>query len=299
MRSRKRSLCGLAACGVGVLLSLLHTGAARAQGEVVKKTLELRLGDGVARVGVYERRGSPVTFFSPHHNERVALEAAKESVARHGGRLVAVESFDEQGRPARRLGFTSRGKTYSIDPNRIFTAQGRRCAGVPAEAEAPVADFAGRLLEILFDGGGRRLREGERVVVAVHNNGDVDDKNPAERAGDLTSVAYARAGHGPFHEQAAGVYLSNLEQDTDNFVLLSTPALLGHFVERGYSVVVQKPPAMLRGGGCGLDDGSLSVYASLHDIPYVNLEADARTGGPRQRQMIEAVRQLLPNLASN
>jgi hypothetical protein len=101
---------------------------------------------------------------------------------------------------------------------------------------------------------------------------------------------------GAFHEQAAGVFLSNLEGDEDNFVLLSTPEFLPFFAERGFNAVVQKPAAMLRGAGCDIDDGSLSVYSSLQNIPYINLEADAQTGGPRQRQMLEAVHQLLPTL---
>jgi len=49
----------------------------------------------------------------------------------------------------------------------------------------------------------------------------------------------------------------------------------------------------LRDGKCSVDDGSLSVYAALSGVPYVNLEADAVGGAARQRQMLQAVYELL------
>lgn len=115
----------------------------------------------------------------------------------------------------------------------------------------------------------------------------------------MTAAAFVkelRAGtnfRGAFEAQAAGVFLSNQEEDEDNFVLVSTPRLVGFFAGRGLNVVLQKPAAQLRDGGCALDDGSLSVYSALSDIPYVCLEADASGGGARQAQMFEAVYQLL------
>jgi hypothetical protein len=255
----------------------------------------LHLGETAVKVNVYEKEGARVTFFAPHHNERAAAEAAREAVARHGGRLVEVVSYDEGGRPARRLSFTLGGKSYDVDPNRIYTEQGRRC-GLPPEVVPAVGGFAEALLEVVFAPGGKRLREGEGFVVAVHTNADSDEKSGRAKAEDLTAPAFVKAGavsSGAFQAQAAGVYLSNVEADADNFVLLSAPWLIGPFAERGFNVVVQKPAAELRGGDCAADDGSLSVYAALQGIAYVCLEADAASGGPRQRQMLEAVYELI------
>jgi hypothetical protein len=281
-----------------VFCCLLCAAAAAAQDTPQLTRRTVMLGETAVTVNVYENEGARVTFFAPHHNERGAAWAAREAVARRGGRLVEVVSLDEAGRPARNLRFRSRGRSYAVDPNRIFTVNGRRCAVAP-EAVAAVEGFADALLEIIFATGGGRLRDGESLIVAVHNNADSGEKAGRERAADLTASAFLRAArpdsfsHGPFHEQAAGVFLSNREEDEDNFVLVSTPRLVAHFAERGFHVVVQKPAAELRDKGCGIDDGSLSVYSSLQGIPYVNLEADARTGGLRQREMLEAVYELL------
>ncbi len=275
---------------------LLAAADARAQAQTTVKTLGL--GETGVRVNVYERAGASVTFFSPHHNERGGRELAKESVAARGGRFVEIEALDEAGAPARRLRFRVGGKPYSVDPNRIYTAQGRRCLNLPADAEAAVKAFAEELKALLFAPGGR-LRAGERVFVAVHNNADVEERPAERRDEDLTAVGFvgplrSRATfRGEFAESAAGVYLSNAEEDEDNFVLVTTPGLLAHFAGRGFNVVLQKPAAQMRDGKCSTDDGSLSVYAAFSNVPYVNLEADAVGGAARQRQMLQAVYDLL------
>ena len=263
--------------------------------EPTKTVKTFKLGETEVKVNVYERAGASLTLFAPHHNEQGALKAAREAVAARGGRFVEVEAFDEAGAPARRLRFRVAGKNFSVDPNRIYTANGRKCLNLPPDAEAAVKAFADGLLGLLFAPGGARLREGETLFVAVHNNGDVEKSPAAERDGDLTAVAFVHplrsrtTFRGAFEESAAGVYLSNTEEDEDNFIIVTEPRLLGPFAARGFNVIVQKPAAQLRAPGCAVDDGSLSVHAAFNNIPYANLEVDINGGAARQRQMLEAV----------
>lgn len=273
---------------------LCLTSAARAQ-EPTKTVKTFKLGATSVNVNVYERAGANVTLFAPHHNEQGALKAAREAVAARGGRFVELEAFDEAGAPARRLRFRVGAKSYSVDPNRIYTPNGRKCLNLPADAEAAVKAFADELLGLLFAPGGGALRAGETLFVAVHNNGDIEKGPAAERDSDLSAVAFVKplrsraTFRGAFEESAAGVYLSNAEDDEDNFIIVTEPRLLGHFAARGFNVIVQKPAAQLRVPGCSVDDGSLSVHAAYSGIPYVNLEADITSGAARQRQMLEAV----------
>jgi hypothetical protein len=272
---------------------------AHAQEAPAKTVYTIKHGETDVKVNVYERAGAAVTLFAPHHNEQGALKAAREAVAARGGRFVEVESFDEAGAPARRLRFRVGGKSYSVDPNRIYTANGRKCLNLPTDAEAAVKAFADNLLGLLFAPGGARLREGETLFVAVHNNGDVEKSPAAERDSDLSAVAFVKplrsrtTFRGAFEESAAGVYLSNVEDDEDNFIIVTVPDLLGSFAARGFTVIVQRPAAQLRVPGCSMDDGSLSVHASFNNIPYINLEVDINGGAARQRQMLEAVYDLL------
>ena len=137
-------------------------------------------------------------------------------------------------------------------------------------------------------------------IVAVHNNTDVDGKSASVKANDLTAAAFLKATgknnllHGAFEAQADGVYLSKSEADADNFIFLSTPRYVGHFAELGFNVVVQKASAKFPTAECSIDDGSLSIYAAQNQIQYICLKADGAGGAFRQKQMLEAVRALLP-----
>lgn len=253
-------------------------------------TYDVSLGTSTVRVSVYEKPGSALTFFAPHNNEQIAIRLAKASVEQRGGRLVVVEATDTNGRPSRRINFVSDGQSLSVDPNRIFTANGRRCGGLQGNAAKDVERFAAGLIGLLFPNS-----SAAGPLVAVHNNGDLGSS--ASRSGDLNAVSFAAeaARGGDFHDQAAGVFLSNLEPDADNFVIVSKPTLVGYFAERGFNVVVQKPMAGLEDKRCSVDDGSMSVYAGQVSTLYICLEADAVSGESRQREMFDAVYNLVIN----
>lgn len=290
-----------AAC-LAALLAFAPTVAA--QTALSKRTQILYLGETAVKINVYERPGGGVTFVAPHYNEQIARRTAVEAVEKRGGRLIEIESTDGRGNPARNLSFRLDGKIYTIDPNRIFTSNGRGCGGFSSENERAVKKFAEAFLKIVLSpDGGNRLREGEKFIVAVHNNSDVDGKAAGQKAADLTAEAFAKnigpnpAAHASFAEQAAGVYLSNTEADADNFVFLSAPPLIGYFAAQDFNVVAQKTAGELRSKNCRVDDGSLSVFAGQAGIPYICLEADAKTGERRQRQMIASVYELLRRMA--
>lgn len=282
-----------------VLIGFLSLVSVKAQDSIIINTQTISLGATAVKVNVYEKKGANVTFFAPHHNEQTGLRIAKELVAKKGGRLIEIESFDESGNPARQIKFLSGGKSYSIDPNRIFTENGRQCGGISPEINLVVKTLADSLLKIILVPGANKLRDGENFLVAVHNNSDVDERGEAAKGRDLTAYAFVKHTdasqfpHGAFQEQADGVYLSNAEEDEDNFIFLSTPSLISFFAEKGFNVVVQKSAAKLLSKKCSVDDGSLSVFSGQQNIPYINIEADVKNGGFRQRQMLESVYELL------
>ncbi len=278
------------------IITLLTVAAIEAA--TVKSTRKLQLGESEVSVNIYENLGANITFFAPHHNEQIGLNLAKDFVNKKGGRLVEIESADEKGNPMRYLKFNYGGKIYTIDPNRIYTDNGRNC-NVAAEVREPVKIFADELLKIFLAPDGKTLRQGEQSIVAVHNNTDVSAKTLNAQTNDLTAVSFIKGQstdnlvHGAFEAQADGVFLSNTETDEDNFVFLSTPAHIGYFAEKGFNVVVQKSAARLQSKLCTVDDGSLSVYSSQNSLPYICLEADGVSGYFRQRQMLEAIYALL------
>jgi hypothetical protein len=271
--------------------------AVAAHGAALKTTRNLSLGDTEIKVNVFEAAGPGVTFVVPHHNEQTGGKIVKEYIDKYGGRMVEIESFDKSGKPARYVSFTVGGKSYSIDPNRIFTANGLGCNTSIVDVQAKVELFATAVLNsILVDG--KKLFENDKFIVAVHNNTDIDTKAFTSKATDLTAFSFLNVSpsldqpHGFYHDQAEGVFVSNSEDDPDNFVLLSSKKYLSFFADKGFNVVIQKAAAKLKDTNCSVDDGSLSVFSAQNDIPYICLEADSNNGGYRQRQMMEAVYQL-------
>ncbi|MGQ0542070.1 MAG: hypothetical protein ACT4O9_09525 [Blastocatellia bacterium] len=278
-----------------VILTICLAASAAIAG-VTKRVNSLRLGDTEVLVNVYENPNAEITFVAPHHNERTAIIAVKEFVAMNGGRLIEIESLDAGGIPHRFIRFSKDGNRFSIDPNRIFTENGRHCS-VPDAVRETVSEFAENLLRIVFKGEGRTLPLGEAFIVAVHNNTDVDSKPASVQHKDLTAHAFIRSSgpnsHGIFYPQASGVFLSNEDRDQDNFIFLSTSKYLGYFSDFGFNVVVQKKAEQLVSKACSVDDGSMSVFAAQNSIEYICLEADAATGAARQRKMLGAVFALL------
>lgn len=267
---------------------------------VAKQTRTLSLGETAIKINIYTSGKTPLTFFAPHNNEQTGLRITRELIAARGGRLIEIESRDAQGNFARRVSFAFKGKNYTVDPNRIFTENGINCEEKSAAVKEQIRNFADGLLKIILPPNGNSLAAGEEFLVAVHNNSDADDatRSAESRANDLTAQSFIKNGrnlfsHGNFHQQAAGVYLANQETDNDNFFFLSSPEFLSFFAAKGFNAVVQKPATELNSTHCDVDDGSLSVFAGQKNISYINIEADNINGAARQRQMIEAVYELL------
>ncbi|MEZ5427669.1 MAG: hypothetical protein R2747_15480 [Pyrinomonadaceae bacterium] len=291
-QKRKKRFSLTAHCLLAVLILALGGRAA-----TVKSTHILLLGETEVTINVYENEGKAITFFAPHHNEQTGLNLAREFIDKNGGRLVEIESISETGAPRRNLFFKVGERSFQVDPNRIYTANGRSCA-LPEELRPMAEHFSENLLKVIFAPDGKSLRSGERFLVAIHNNADISGR-VTDKESDLSAFGYIRSiGSGPlkngaFEDQADGVYLSNFEIDPDNFIFLSTPKYLGYFAELGFNVVVQKPAFKLGSSECRIDDGSLSVYSGQNSIPYICLEADTDSGRFRQSQMIAAVYDLL------
>jgi hypothetical protein len=135
----------------------------------------------------------------------------------------------------------------------------------------------------------------------LHNNGNIDREglSQEQKEGDLTAFSFIKGGtvqhplRGTDHSQVSGVFLANAEKDEDNFLFLSKPTYLNYFAAKSFHLVLQKPAKELNDKSCEVDDGSLSVYFGQRNIEYINVEADNETGEARQKEMIEAIYQLL------
>jgi len=225
----------------------------------------LPLGESEVRLAVHTAGQGP-SFLVLHDSEDTAAEVGLEAVRARGGRLIEVQS---EGR--RRVHFEHRGRTWSFDPNRIFTDGGapwtlREHGGEPPpEVVAEVRRFAEALVGVHGPGS-------YPVLITLHNNTE----------GDYSAASYLPGGSRDGH--AAALHLPD-GADPDDFFFVTDRAIYDALVQEGFPVVLQDPERVE-------DDGSLSVWAARRGIPYVNVEAQHWHYG-QQKRMLEALSRVL------
>ncbi|GAB4252880.1 MAG: hypothetical protein Kow00109_28570 [Acidobacteriota bacterium] len=204
------------------------------------------IGDSTLYTHLYRTPRGTLLFLNLHEDEATSVAAALRLVRRHGGRIVKLEHSGE-----RLLTFELDGRTYRVDPNRIFTPSGVRATleryshPDPEAAEAALA-FARHLVASFG------LTRAD-IIVTLHNNGE----------GGYAATSYLPGGE--MEREAARVHLQP-GTDPDDFFFVTTPELFEAVRARGCNVVLQDNAA-------ATDDGSLSVLAARLGVPYVNVEA--------------------------
>lgn len=226
----------------------------------------VELGDAlvVVRVTVEPGEGG-LDALNLHDDEETSVEAAKAVVGAHGGRVVELVHSGE-----RNVTFGVGGRTYQADPNRMFTEAGRRrtlasLSQADDVAEAALEAFADSVLALY-------TAVEPVVVVTLHNN---TDENYSARS-------YAAGAE--YATDAAAVTI-HPGTDADDFFFVTDRAIYDALVARGFNAVLQDNDA-------ATDDGSLSVWAARHGVPYVNVEAQ-HGHTEAQSRMLEVLREVI------
>lgn len=201
-------------------------------------------------------------FVHVHEDEATAADAAIEFIDSTGiGCFVTLKHG-----MGRNISFNQGGKTYKFDPNRMFTAEGRKISlqGFGAYSDSAFAAVSG--LSNFFTG---KYIDSSRLIVALHNN---------TNEGGLSIRSYQKGG--PYAKDASKVFV-NKKEDEDNFFYTTTLRAFEFFKERGFNVMLQNNKNVT-------DDGSLSVYAGMKKVDYINIEAEHRRKD-QQKKMLAAV----------
>jgi len=191
-------------------------------------------------------------WFVPHDNENAGFEAALAGVRKHGGVVIAVDSgIVKDGK--RRNGAVDRGR--SIDPNRNFRD------GYPRYANTVLADY----------------RDGARPIIALHTNSPGFDTsasrcNQSDRPGrgevsirfcdDVMKPSPSHSRDWPFDDDDSLAYVP-----WRNGTSPATAWCGRTLAAADFNVVFER---------VAVTDGSLSNYALLRGLDYVNFETQER-----------------------
>ena len=216
---------------------------------------------------VYDASG--LNFLVLHDDENTGVLAAHDFCRLNGGSITELEYGNE-----RNISFSNRQSQFSFDPNQIFNNAGaaktlkkysHSKAGTMTVIQ--VRQLAINVLDIYNP-------DSLGYIVTLHNNTD----------GNFSINSYAAGQY--LYGTADSVYV-NPEMDADDLVFVTEPSFYGYLKQQQINAVLQSPQAI---------DGSLSVYAQLNQIPYVNIEVQ---DGHHQEhlRLILAVHAMLKDIA--
>lgn len=218
------------------------------------------LGTSKVRIITHEK-GTGYTYFSMHNDEEESIHAGIAMVRKYGGRLVELKHDG-----ARNISFQLDSRTYTFDPNRIFTEAGIGKILGTARGDYPI--LAHMLLRSFADTLLQQLRLpylNGNTLVALHNNSD---------GGGYSIDQYT---HGSYVRDASDHHV-NPDMDPDDLFFVTKRETFERLRAADVNVVLQSRRPT--------DDGSLSVFSARLGIDYINVEAeDGAT--KRQTRMLE------------
>ncbi len=220
------------------------------------------MGETRVRILVYEVRMKsrrPLVYFHPHENEHGSAVVTRHIIREDGGRLVEIRCQGD-----RLITFKLKGKSYTFDPDRMFTEVGLQSslAHFAPIGAAPLNAVIGLRNAVL-----KELGDGSQPIISVHNN----------YQNGVSISSYQENGMYAAHAAKVAV---NEHEGPRNFFIVLEPGLYSRLYHAGFNTVLQSPHAP--------DDGSLSILAQRDHWVYVNVEA-AEGNMNQQQRMLEAL----------
>jgi len=209
-------------------------------------------------------------FYAPHENEAVANHYVASKIEKFGGALIIMR---QQG--TRNITLHINNNKVYVDPNRIFTKAGIRSSIKKLNPKLKNDSTIFRLaVERAFQLGKfvlTQLQEKSSAPtwVALHNNTEGFEGDNNQGRGDVSIYRYqAKLSKGASFLIDVNV---GYDQDEDNLFYVTKPEDFELMRKYHWNVVLQNPIVTTDPKE---DDGSLSVYAQMHNIRYINVEAE-------------------------
>ncbi|MDT8309514.1 MAG: hypothetical protein RQ866_08270, partial [Bacteroidales bacterium] len=203
-------------------------------------------------------------YFVIHDNEKTASYTAMEALCKFGG--VYLE-FKNSGTYF--VSFLMDSVRYTFNPNRIFTLQG---AENTLEEHGPCNPLVAWIVYQLGNNMAELLLADKSMIITLHNNRD-----------EGFSIHSYHEEYKPV-EGFSAVHI-NPDHDPDDFYYVNDTNDFNYIKSLNFNVVLQSNKEMI-------NDGSVSVWAAMKGIPYINIEAE-HEHYEEQIEMLEAILPLI------
>ena len=221
-------------------------------------------------------------FYAPHEDENVANRYVAQQISKQGGIFVVMRQS------GKRLVNLSVGKQHvKLDPNRMFTHKGRvdsikklnpTLAPQSSTFNQAVQRAENLSLFVLKAMGGDK--QANRTWVAIHNNTQGYDNDGNNGVGNISIKRYQKK------LAANAQYLIDVtasNHDEDDLFFITDKDDFEQMKKHKWNAVLQNPNVA---HDPSEDDGSLSVYAEMKNIRYLNVEAEREYNGLGQNHLL-------------
>lgn len=192
----------------------------------------------------YKAEDKSILFLNIHEDESTSIEAV-----RIFSESTKINFAYLQHHKTRRIHFSTKKATFSVDPNRIYTNKGRKATLEPIKR----FNFKGQKIAKQLANEIINLVSQYRIIVTMHNNTDVNYSIKSYLPGEDES------------QNTADVYVSQ-KWDADDFIYTTKKSYFDYLKAKDVNVILQDNTNFV-------NDGSLSVYCGKKNIPYINIEA--------------------------
>lgn len=221
-----------------------------------------------------ENTANRQVFFAPHEDEHVANQYLAEKIRQEKGRFLILRQAGQ-----REISLSIENQKILVDPNRIFTVKGITDSIIKLNPElsASSTNFQqavnrsqalGKFIVAKMGGLNK-----QKTWLAVHNNTQGYKGDDKSGMGDVSMVRYR------YKLNTGAKYLINLTPlvgDEDDLFFVTNKQDFLTMQSKGFNAVLQNS---LVTTDIEEDDGSLSVYAQMNGIRYINIEAEREYQG--------------------
>jgi len=222
----------------------------------------------------HENSANEQVFFAPHENEHVINQYLAEKVIQEKGKFLVLRQAGQ-----REISLNIDNQNILVDPNRIFTVKGikdsiKKLNPLLAISSTDFQQAVNRSYTlgqfIVTKMGGLNK---QKTWLAVHNNTQGFKDDGKGGIGNVSMIRYR------YKLNSGAKYLSNLTPlvgDEDDLFFVTNKQDFMQMQSKGFNAVLQSPIVT---SDIEEDDGSLSVYAQMHDMRYINIEAERKHQG--------------------
>ena len=192
----------------------------------------------------FEAKTNDILFLNVHQDEQTSIDAIQTFA-----KDIPLNFVYFSHKNTRRIKYQIGKHFYTVDPNRIYTKQGR-AETIETNHKVTLRSkmIAKKLAKEVID-----LISNYKVIVTLHNNSDVNYSIKSYLPG------------GDEAQNTAEVFI-NPQMDADDFIYTTEKKYFDYLKQANYNVILQDNTHFV-------NDGSLSVYCGIHQIPYINIEA--------------------------